>query len=87
MLVQTEKIKRFPVILVGRDFWEPLIEFLRERPLAEGTINGADLQLLEVTDEVEETIERVADEAMRQFGLSYGRRLKPISVLGESSPE
>ena len=86
MLIQTGKIKRFPIVLIGRDYWEPLIEFLRERPLAEGTINGADLQLLQVTDEIEETIERIADEAMEQFGLSYGKRLKPISVLGERRP-
>ena len=46
VLIQTEKIKRFPIVLIGRDFWEPLLEFLRERPLAEGTISGADLRLL-----------------------------------------
>ena len=87
VLIQTEKIKRFPVILIGRHFWEPLFDFLRQRPLREGTISGADLTLLELTDDIEETIERMADDAMRQFGLSYGHRLKPISVLGEKSPE
>jgi hypothetical protein len=87
VLIQTEKIKRFPIVLIGRDFWEPLIEFLRERPLAEGTINGADLHLLQVTDEIEETVERLADEAMQQFGLTYGRRLKPHPMLGERAPE
>jgi hypothetical protein len=87
VLIQTEKIKRFPIVLVGRDFWEPLIEFLRERPLAEGTISGTDLHLLQVTDEIEETVERLADEAMQQFGLTYGRRLKPHPMLGEQAPE
>jgi len=86
VLVQTGKIKRFPIVLIGRDFWEPLFEFLRERPLAEGTISGADLQLLRLTDDIEATIERLADEAMEQFGLTYGKRLKPISVLGERAP-
>ena len=87
VLIQTEKIKKFPVILIGRDFWEPLIDYLRRRPLAEGTINGADLHLLQVTDEVEEAIERMADEAMAQFGLAYGKGSKPITVLGERGPE
>jgi uncharacterized protein (TIGR00730 family) len=86
-LIQTEKVKRFPVILIGRDFWEPLHDFLRRRPLALGTINGADLQLFEITDAIEETIERMADEAMGQFGLTYGRAMKPISVFGESAPD
>ena len=86
VLVQTGKIKRFPIVLIGRDFWEPLLEFLRERPLAEGTISGADLQLIQLTDDIEAIIERIADEAMEQFGLTYGKRLKPISVLGERAP-
>jgi uncharacterized protein (TIGR00730 family) len=86
VLIQTEKIKKFPVILIGRDFWEPLMEFLRRRPLAEGTISAADLHLIEVTDSIEETIERMADQAMEQFGLSYGKRSKPISVFGERAP-
>jgi uncharacterized protein (TIGR00730 family) len=86
VLVQTEKIKRFPIVLIGREFWDPLLDFLRERPLAAGTISGADLQLLQLTDDIEGTIERIADEAMEQFGLTYGKRLKPISVLGERAP-
>ena len=86
-LIQTERVKRFPVILIGRDFWDPLHEFLRRRPLALGTISATDLHLLEITDEIESTIERVADLAMEQFGLAYGRRLRPISVLGERAAE
>jgi uncharacterized protein (TIGR00730 family) len=87
VLIQTEKIKRFPIVLIGRDFWEPMFEFLRERPLAEGTITAADLHLLRLTDDIEPTIERLADEAMQEFGLTYGKRLKPVSVLGEHAPE
>ena len=86
VLIQTEKIKRFPVILIGHEFWEPLFDFLRERPLRAGTIDGADLQLLELTDDIEATIERIADDAMKQFGLTYGKRLKPIGWLGERAP-
>jgi hypothetical protein len=43
-LVQTRKIKDFPIVLVGRDFWEPLVEFLRARPLAAGTIGTEDFE-------------------------------------------
>ena len=86
VLIQTQKVKKFPVILIGRDFWEPLLDFLRRRPLAAGTISGADLALIQLTDDVEGSIERMADEAMHQFGLTYGSKLKPRSVLGEKSP-
>src|SRR6059036_308819 len=49
-LVQTGKIREFPIVLVVRDFWAPLVEFLRARPLAEGTIGPADLERLTLTD-------------------------------------
>jgi uncharacterized protein (TIGR00730 family) len=76
-LVQTGKIKDFPIVLVGRDFWEPLVEFLRARPLAAGTIGRQDIERLVVTDSPVEAARSVADTAMRRFGLTYGPRAKP----------
>ena len=85
-LIQTAKIERFPLILVGSDFWDPLLDFLRRRPLDHGTISPKDLDLLEVTDEIEETVDWVADQAMEQFGLSYGPKLRPHPAFGEKAP-
>jgi uncharacterized protein (TIGR00730 family) len=82
-LVQTGKVKEFPIVLVGRDFWEPIIEFLRARPLAAGTIGKEDLKHLVVTDSPAEVARSVADTAMRRFGLTYGPRAKPRWYLGE----
>jgi uncharacterized protein (TIGR00730 family) len=82
-LVQTGKIKEFPIVLVVRDFWEPLIDFLKTRPLAAGTIADADLAHIIVTDSPAEVAGSVTEVAMGRFGLTYGPRAKPRWYLGE----
>jgi hypothetical protein len=82
-LVQTGKIKEFPIVLMVRDFWQPLVDFLKTRPLAEGTIGPGDLERLTVTDSPAEAVRTVTDIAQRRFGLSYGPRIPPRWYLGE----
>ncbi|MEY1661768.1 TIGR00730 family Rossman fold protein [Isoalcanivorax beigongshangi] len=53
-LVQTGKIKPFPIVLFGSDYWSGLIDWLRDRMLAEGCISPGDLDLMQVTDSVDE---------------------------------
>lgn len=54
-LIQTLKVEPFPVILIGTDFWTGLIEWMRETMLDQfGTINGEDLNLFRMTDDLEE---------------------------------
>jgi uncharacterized protein (TIGR00730 family) len=50
-LIQTGKITEFPVVLVGSDYWSGLVDWFRERMLAEGNISPDDLDLFTVTDE------------------------------------
>jgi uncharacterized protein (TIGR00730 family) len=87
-LIQTGKIKDFPVILVGTEFWGPMLEFFRARMLAEGTIGQGDLDLLVCTDSPEEVVDRIADTMQRQFGFAWSRRDKPARKwwLGEPPP-
>lgn len=56
-LIQTAKIFDFPIIFVGKDYWEPLFEFLKNRMLAERTISINDLDRFLLTDSVEEVVE------------------------------
>src|SRR6186997_2264438 len=49
-LVQTGKVREFPIVLMGRDFWGPLTAFVRNRLLVEGTIDPGDEQRLQLTD-------------------------------------
>jgi len=50
-LIQTRKIKYFPVLLVGSDYWSGLVAWIRERMLGGGAIGGEDLDLLAVLDD------------------------------------
>ncbi|MBA3818851.1 MAG: TIGR00730 family Rossman fold protein [Deltaproteobacteria bacterium] len=59
-LIQTGKISNFPVVLFGKAYWSGLLAWLRDQPLAAGTIGPADLALLQLTDDPEEAAEMVA---------------------------
>ena len=56
-LLQTSKINKFPIILVGRDYWKGLIDWIKEKLLGQKNISPEDLKLFEVVDTVEEVIE------------------------------
>ncbi|HEX7927759.1 MAG TPA: TIGR00730 family Rossman fold protein, partial [bacterium] len=58
-LIQTHKIRPFPVILIGKAYWGGLVTWLRERMLAEGMIREDDLRLFHVTDDLDEAISLV----------------------------
>lgn len=53
-LIQTEKSEPFPVVLIGRSYWQGLLDWMRGTMLAEGCISEADLALFSVTDSVDE---------------------------------
>jgi len=55
-LVQTHKITAFPIVLIGRLYWEGLIDWLRERMIADGMATEADLALLQIVDTPEEAV-------------------------------
>jgi uncharacterized protein (TIGR00730 family) len=65
-LIQTAKIRHFPVLLVGTDYWRGLADWLRNRLAAEGKISPGDLELLEVTDDPERVLEVVRRAAHRE---------------------
>ena len=65
-LIQTDKIREFPVILVGCEYWGGLVDWLRERLLGEGKISPPDMELFCVTDDPLEVRERLRSAAHRQ---------------------
>ncbi|HEU4568581.1 MAG TPA: TIGR00730 family Rossman fold protein [Marmoricola sp.] len=56
-LVQTEKITRFPIVLLGTKHWSGLVEWMRTTMLPDGRIGPDDLDMLTVTDDVDEAVE------------------------------
>jgi hypothetical protein len=56
-LKQTGKIHEFPVILMGRDYWQGMIDWLKGQPLENKMISQRDLRLFQVTDDVDEVVQ------------------------------
>ncbi|MFV0425881.1 MAG: TIGR00730 family Rossman fold protein [Beutenbergiaceae bacterium] len=59
-LVQTHKVSRFPVVLVGTDYWSGLLDWLRDSILARGAISAHDLDLIQLTDDPVEAVRMVS---------------------------
>jgi uncharacterized protein (TIGR00730 family) len=66
VLIQTHKIRHFPVILVRPSFWGAMTDWMRERLVADGMIAASDLDLLTVTDDPDEIVACVRAGARRQ---------------------
>jgi uncharacterized protein (TIGR00730 family) len=75
-LIQTGKIQDFPLVLIGKDFWQPLMAFFHERLIREGTIERIDVERLLITDSPEEAVAAIQTTAMQRFNLTYGPKLK-----------
>jgi uncharacterized protein (TIGR00730 family) len=60
-LIQTGKVLHFPVILFGSDYWDELLTWIRGEALAHGMISPNDLDLLYVTDDPDEVVDRVLE--------------------------
>jgi hypothetical protein len=58
-LIQTGKIRNFPLILVGVDYWRPLLDFLRQTMAAAGTVAPEDVAQIVLTDDLDEVVERI----------------------------
>jgi uncharacterized protein (TIGR00730 family) len=82
-LIQTDKIQHFPLVLMGKAYWQPLIDFMRERLVQERTIDPVDAELITLTDSVEEAVDSITQIAMRQFGLTYAPQVKRRWFFGE----
>lgn len=82
-LIQTNKIGDFPMVLVGTEFWKPLLDFMRGTLTREGTIDAADVDLFFVTDSPEEAAAHVRDVGMKRFGLTYAPAMRRRWYLGE----
>ncbi len=67
-LIQTGKVRNFPVVLVGRDYWGGMVEWIKTRMMAEGKVSTGDLELLYLTDDPQEVVEHVLHRYEAQNG-------------------
>ncbi len=84
-LIQTGKILGFPLILVGREYWTPLLDFLTGTMVPEGTVSAAETQLLTVTDDPAAAVAQIV-EASARLEAASGKRPRPNPLLGERQP-
>ncbi len=68
-LIKTRKISKFPIFLFGKSYWSGLMSWLREVPLAQYNVNPEDLDLIKLTDDVDEIVEDIQKhyEAAQSF--------------------
>lgn len=69
-LVHTGKIQAFPIVLLGHDFWDPIMEFLNNQ-VQHGAMTDCTPTHFSVTDSPADAVERIRDAGVSHFGLSY----------------
>ena len=74
-LIQTGKIKNFPILLMGTDYWNPLVEYMQEHLKKRQTISENDLDYFIVTDSLDDMASVIEEYAFNRFGLK--RRYRP----------
>ena len=85
-LVQTGKIRDFPIVLMGRAYWQPLLDFMQETLVAQGTIDQDDRDRLLVTDSPDEAMAHILDVTVGGLGVMARRKLpKQHTWLGEKT--
>ncbi len=60
-LIQTQKIKPFPIVMIGRTYWKDLIGWMKDTQLHQGMISEVDLKLFFVTDDPKEAVQYILD--------------------------
>jgi uncharacterized protein (TIGR00730 family) len=86
-LIQTSKIRNFPVILMGEDFWHPIISSLREVLLAAGTVSPADFDSFVLTDSPDRALSHIVHAAVDRFGFEWVHKVQPRRLFGERKRE
>jgi len=79
-LIQTGKVEHFPIVLYGKDYWNGLLQWIRERPLYEEKIGPEDLGLLTITDDVEEACAAIVNSRRNREAREERRAEERASV-------
>ncbi|MCB1279777.1 TIGR00730 family Rossman fold protein [Prosthecobacter sp.] len=85
-LIQTKKLRSFPIVIMGSQFWAEMRQFM-DHMLKGATISPEDLDLIKWTDSVEEAVAHLQVKAVKQFDLRRHRVPKSSPLLGETALE
>jgi uncharacterized protein (TIGR00730 family) len=81
-LIQTHKIRNFPIVLMGKEYWQDLFEFV-QKMAAKGTISPEDLDYIKFTDSIDEAVAHLEEKAVKQFRLRRASIPRQSKLLGE----
>lgn len=76
-LVQTEKVTSFPIVLLGKDYWSGLVDWVKNTVLAEGKVSPGDLEIFHVTDDVDEAVQIMAEAREQRHSPAPGGGQRP----------
>jgi uncharacterized protein (TIGR00730 family) len=82
-LIQTHKIKDFPIIIFGKQYHNELIKYI-EVMKNNATISAADTHLFLITDDIDEAVNLIAEKSIKKFGLKPAIKFKPFKWLFEN---
>lgn len=82
-LIQTGKMKHFPVVLIGTEYWAPLRDFIEKRLLEAKTIDPEDTKALYFTDSPQEAVNFILNVVTQRFAITQRRVMVPKKLLGE----
>jgi uncharacterized protein (TIGR00730 family) len=83
-LIQTHKIKDFPIIIFGKEYHKDLLEHI-DQMKKDKTIDPRDTRLFLVTDDINEAVELIREKSINPFGLKPKQRVKPFKFLFENN--
>ena len=75
-LVQTQKVTSFPIVLIGTEYWGGLVDWIEQVVLSEGKVNEDDLELMHVTDDIDEAV-AIMVQAREERQATYGPGGRP----------
>lgn len=82
-LIQTKKLFGFPLVLMGTEYWQPLLSFLQSSLLKAKAIDQADIDSIFLTDSPDEAVAKIFESTLLNFGEKWNKRTKPYAWLFE----
>ena len=82
-LIQTNKIKNFPIIIFGKEYHHELIDHINVMQ-KDGTISAEDSKLYLVTDDINEAVNLIIEKSIKKYGLKPQNKFKPFKWLFEN---
>ncbi len=84
-LIQTGKIRNFPIVIMGTAYWKELLDFMNKM-VEFGMISQSDMQLIYATDSIDDAIAHIRAKAIEPFGLTLVTRMRRhLPWLGEKA--